>query len=257
MDKQTELKESYEFIVKLIDENTLFELLAKDFPEIINIDSKDYVKFTSGPGSSLDDIDEFLIAHIEQIEIKITDYLSFIDSDLHKWIAINRLQIDFELYHENFGFKDFLNRSNIITPDPYDDRKFYIETQMDFSIDHKIRELIENFYLHLIDVGISLQSNLEFELIGATPKTKPTKETKLALTQNELMYLFMKLGAKNLFTSKDKTHLARGINLLSGFSANKTREKGVDVTKTELENIKTILDDITLSLAKDIKEIKI
>lgn len=247
MDKQTELKESYEFIVKLIDENTLFKLLSENYPELIKIGGKGlgWLKFSSGPGSSLDDIDEFLIAHIEQIEIKISDYLSLIDLDLHKWIAINRLQIDFELYHDNFGFKDFLSTSN------------YLEMRYPISIEDKIRELIENFYLHLIDVGISLQSNLEFELIGATPKTKPTKETKLALTQNELMYLFMKLGAKNLFTSKDKTHLARGINLLSGFSANKTREKGADLTKTELENIKTILDDITLSLAKDIKEIKI
>lgn len=247
MDKQTELKESYEFIVKLIDENTLFKLLSENYPELIKIGGKGlgWLKFSSGPGSSLDDIDEFLIAHIEQIEIKISDYLSLIDLDLHKWIAINRLQIDFELYHDNFGFKDFLSTSN------------YLEMRYPISIEDKIRELIENFYLHLMDVGISLQSNLEFELIGATPKTKPTKETKLALTQNELMYLFMKLAAKNLFTREDKTHIARGINLLSGFSANKTREKGADLTKTELENIKTILDDITLSLAKDIKEIKI
>ena len=91
------------------------------------------------------------------------------------------------------------------------------------------------------------------ENAAETPKkTKPTKETKLALNQNELMYLFIKLGAKGIFTKTDKIHLARGIELLSDFSANKTREKGTNMNLTELENIKTILDGVSESLNADI-----
>jgi len=291
MDKQTELKKSYEFIIRSIDENTLFKLLSENFPELIkftirSIDentytsiwinphnaielpsSNEYVKFESDLSQqSRDDIDECLIAHLEQIEIKISDYLSLIDSDLHKWIAINRLQIDFKLYHENFGFQDFLNRSNIITTDPYDDTKIYIETQTPISIEYLIRQLIDRFYFHLSEVGRNLQSNLEFELIGATPQATPNtrkvkQKRKSDYTRSAIALVFSLLdkhkflnfahGERKQFANDiesivdcDATYLSR--NILSDQSDIK------DISRASIDSAITLM----ISCVNDLNKLK-
>jgi hypothetical protein len=123
--------------------------------------------------------------------------------------------------------------------------------------EHEANEIL--FYV-LVAFQVSFENKLKLadrNLIDAhfnSVKTKPTNETKLALSQNEIMYLFIKLGAKNLFTKSDKIHLARGIETLTGFSHNKTREKGATLTLSELENIKTILESISESLALEIQK---
>lgn len=107
------------------------------------------------------------------------------------------------------------------------------------------------FYHRVISADIT---KLDLELTAPKRKTKPTNETKLALTSNELMCLFRKLANEELFTSSDSSHLARGIESLSQFSANKTREKGRNLKLKELENIKMVIDNISAILQKDIEQ---
>lgn len=190
----------------------------------------------------------------EQIVQKLPVYFSLIESDLGKYVAYQRIQNDIAntrkvhdlILKKDLGIKGF---------DNFEFHKIKInvdKSEKNWNDIHNISKIL----LLTIQLEITeLFSDFEFELIGATPpprKTKPTNETRLALTQNELMYLFMKLASENLFTSSDKMHLARGIDSLSQFSVKQTREKGQNLKLKELENIKMVIDKISTSLQKDI-----
>lgn len=107
------------------------------------------------------------------------------------------------------------------------------------------------FYYRVISADIT---KLDLGLTAPKRKTKPTNETKLALTSNELMCLFRKLANEELFTSSDSSHLARGIESLCGHSFNKTRVKGQTMNPTQLKNIKKVIDNISAILQKDIEQ---
>jgi hypothetical protein len=244
MDKHNQLKKCYKSIITAIDSATIFSLLDSTFPEIKTTSSNGLLKVEGYSVPTSSEIDEVLTKHLEEIEIEVEEYISLIDSDLQKWIAINRLKTDFYFFEKNIHLPLRMNRVLTAANDG----------------EYTIKKIVEHFYFNLaFEFGVNLQSSIEFNIIGATPKlrkNKPTKETELALNQNELMYLFIKLGAKNLFTKQDKTHLARGIESLSSFSANKTREKGETLKLSELENIKTILNSISALIDLDIKNVQ-
>jgi len=238
MDRIEELRELYDSIIKGVEPHTIARIVLKDIDD-------------------LEKISENIDSHLNKIGELYYNYLELILAPESKHIALRRLKSDFKTFgkeskrifnprlssHQERVQVDILHQA--VDTDIQNWRKICLEVDSLFAIltyDYANEDL----------------AKLEFELIGAAPshkKTKPTKETKLALTQNELMYLFLKLGAKGIFTKTDKIHLARGIEVLSDFSANKTREKGANMDLTELENIKTILDGVSESLNADIIQI--
>ena len=235
MDRIEELSELYSSIIKGVDPHTIARIVLEDIDDLEKIKENIY--------SHLDTIGEFY-----------DNYLELILTPESKHIALRRLKSDFELFGEeskrifNWQLPSHQERIQVDILNQAVD----MDIQNWLCICHEVTTL---FVILTYDYANEGLAKLEFELIGAAPshkKTKPTKETKLALNQNELMYLFMKLGAKGIFTKTDKIHLARGIEVLSDFSANKTREKGTNMNLTELENIKTILDGVSESLNADI-----
>jgi hypothetical protein len=194
---------------------------------------------------SFKDLPYFVIAEFED---KLNTYLNSIDDDTKKHLILKRLQDDIRQTSGLFNAESVVNHiTELMT--------------IDDSLNTEIVECIDLMKTIIHDDIIQGKLiEVEENLLAVKPpnkrKTKPTKETELALNQNELMYLFIKLGTKNLFTKQDKTHLARGIESLSGFSANKTREKGETLKLSELENIKTILNNISASIDLDIKKVQ-
>lgn len=210
-----------------MDKKNLAENAYKDFRHFLEEDVFSIYRENENNQESKSDFDSVIF--YKGVELLET-YLGLITEPILKVICLNRLK------------QDIIN----LIPD---------EDAVQSHIAHKAT----GFHLQLSWYIEDALQILEFELIGATPtprKNKPTREQKLALNQNELMYLFMKLGAKGIFTKTDKIHIARGIQMLSDFSTNKTREKGTNMNLTELENIKTILDDVSASLNADIKQSK-
>jgi hypothetical protein len=235
MDRIEELRELYDSIIDKIEPNSIANIVLNDIKKVEhNID-----------------------AHLSEVTECYENYLELINTPESKHIALNRLKSDFEMYGDEakrlFSSQQHLGCERVQT--------LILKQPVDIDVESwlKICQSVETFFFALSFENVNEDlSRLEFELIGATPKTKTRtradQESKLALNQNELMYLFMKLGAKDLFTKQDKTHLARGVELLSGFSANKTREKGANLKLSEFQNIKTILDSISVSLDLDIKQ---
>ena len=230
-----------------MDKKNLAENAYKDFRHFLEEDVFSIYRENENNQESKSDFDSVIF--YKGVEL-LENYLALITEPILKVICLNRLKQDIINLIANLE-GDLMSLSNSF------DLSDTIQNNesKDIANTKNIRGLFLNLTYYLED---ELQI-LEFELIGATPtprKNKPTREQKLALNQNELMYLFMKLGAKGIFTKPDKIHIARGIQILSDFSANKTREKGTNMNLTELENIKTILDDVSASLNADIKQSK-
>ncbi len=230
-----------------MDKKNLAENAYKDFRHFLEEDVFSTYREKENNHESKSDFDSVIF--YKGVEL-LENYLVLITEPILKVICLNRLKQDIINLIANLE-GDLMSLSNSF------DLSDTIQNNesKDVANTKNIRGLFLNLSYYLED---ELQI-LEFELIGATPtprKNKPTREQKLALNQNELMYLFMKLGAKGIFTKPDKIHIARGIQILSDFSANKTREKGTNMNLTELENIKTILDDVSASLNADIKQSK-
>lgn len=230
-----------------MDKKNLAENAYKDFRHFLVEDVFSNYRENENNQESKSDFDSVIF--YKGVEL-LENYLGLIKEPILKVICLNRLKQDIINLIANLE-GDLMSLSNSF------DLSDTIQNNesKDIANTKNIRGLFLNLTYYLED---ELQI-LEFELIGATPtprKNKPTREQKLALNQNELMYLFMKLGAKGIFTKPDKIHIARGIQILSDFSANKTREKGTNMNLNELENIKTILDDVSASLKADIKQSK-
>lgn len=239
MDRKEKLKESYDLIFTKIDSVTIAKIVLNDIEDI-------------------EKVKQNLDVHCEEVCECYDKYLELIPDPSQKHIALSRLKSDFERYGDEaerlFSWQQHSSSERAPT--------MIFGHPVDIDVESWIKICLEVqmfFYILSFECANEDSASLESELIGATAaprKSKPTKEQKLALNQNELMYLFMKLGAKDIFTKKDKTHLARGIEELSGFSANKTREKGTNLKLAELENIKTMLDDVFVSLNADITQSK-
>ena len=235
MDRKEKLGELYTSIIDNIDSESITQILLSDIEDI---------------EKAKQNID----IHFQKTAECYDKYVELITDPSQKHIALSRLKNDFHTYRE-FSSEIF-NYNQSLIKGPH----FEVLRKINSQIWIGVCGLVDECY-HMLEFDCANEdlARLEFELIGATPssrKNKPTKEQKLALNQNELMYLFKKLGAKDIFTKTDNTHLARGIETLSNFSANKTREKGTNMKLTELENIKTILDSVSESLNADIKQSK-
>lgn len=239
MDRKEKLRELYSLLMDKIDSATIAKIVLDDIKDI-------------------EKVKQNLDAHCEEVCECYDTYLELIPDPSQKHIALRRLKSDFERYGDEaerlFSWQQHSSSKRaptMIGIHPVDiDVESWIKTCLEVQM---------FFYILSFECANEDLARLEFELIGATAaprKSKPTTEQKLALNQNELMYLFMKLAAKDIFTKTDKTHLARGIEALSGFSANKTREKGTNLKLAELENIKTILDGVFASLNADITQSK-
>ena len=235
MDRKEKLEELYTSIIENIDSESITQILLSDIEDI---------------EKAKQNIDIHFIKTAECYD----KYLGLITDPSQKHIALRRLKNDFHTYRELSS--EIFNYNQSLIRGPHSKVLRKINSQIWIGVCGLVDE---RYNMLEFDCANEDLARLEFELIGATPthrKNKPTKKQKLALNQNELMYLFKKLGAKDIFTKTDNTHLARGIETLSNFSANKTREKGTNMKLTELENIKTILDGVSESLNADIKQSK-
>jgi hypothetical protein len=235
MDRKEKLEELYTSIIENIDSQSITQILLSDIEDI---------------EKAKQNID----IHFQKTAECYDKYLGLITDPSQKHIALRRLKNDFHTYRELSS--EIFNYNQSLIRGPHSKVLRKINSQIWIGVCGLVDE---RYNMLEFDCANEDLARLEFELIGATPssrKNKPTKEQKLALNQNELMYLFKKLGAKDIFTKTDNTHLARGIETLSNFSANKTREKGTNMKLTELENIKTILDSVSESLNADIKQSK-
>lgn len=215
----------------------------------------DYVKFISicrrVSQFDNDKLDSEFATLSTDFQIIVDDYLNQIQNQHLELIALDTI-------------KDYLLSQKVIidehnTPPVENWHGRQKENKLNgIKLTLKKLDYIQSFYnAAIFEFIVPNKDNVLFELIGATPpkrNTKPTKETKLALTQNELMCLFRKLANEKLFTSSDSSHLARGIESLSQFSANKTRVKGQTMNSTELKNIKKVIDNISAILQKDIEQ---
>ena len=239
MDRKEKLRELYSSLMDKIDSATIAKIVLDDIEDI-------------------EKVKQNLDAHCEEVCECYDTYLELIPDPLQKHIALRRLKSDFEIYRVEAErlFSLQQHSSSKRAPTMIGIHPVDIDVESWIKICLEVNHL---FFVLSFDCLNEDLGRLESELIGATAaprKSKPTTEQKLALNQNELMYLFMKLGAKDIFTKPDKTHLARGIEALSGFSANKTREKGTNLKLAELENIKTILDGVSAYLNADITQSK-
>ena len=236
MDKIEKLRELYDSIIEKIEPLQIAMIVLNDI--------KDIEKFKHN-----------FSAHFAGVAECYNNYLELIQTPESKHIALNRLKSDFKIYGDES--RSLFNWQRHSRSERVQTKILNQLVDIDAQSWYEVCRVIEDFFFVLtFEYASKDLARLEFELIGASatsPKSKPNKEQKLALNQNELMYLFMQLGAKDIFTKTDKFHLARGIELLSGFSANKTREKGTNLKLSELQNIKTILDSIYVSLDLDIK----
>ena len=235
MDRKEKLEELYTSIIENIDSQSITQILLSDIEDI---------------EKAKQNID----IHFQKTAECYDKYLGLITDPSQKHIALRRLKNDFHTYRELSS--EIFNYNQSLIRGPHSKVLRKINSQIWIGVCGLVDE---RYNMLEFDCANEDLARLEFELIGATPthrKNKPTKKQKLALNQNELMYLFKKLGAKDIFTKTDNTHLARGIETLSNFSANKTREKGTNMKLTELENIKTILDGVSESLNADIKQSK-
>ena len=235
MDRKEKLEELYTSIIENIDSESITQILLSDIEDI---------------EKAKQNID----IHFQKTAECYDKYLGLITDPSQKHIALRRLKNDFHTYRELSS--EIFNYNQSLIRGPHSKVLRKINSQIWIGVCGLVDE---RYNMLEFDCANEDLARLEFELIGATPthrKNKPTKKQKLALNQNELMYLFKKLGAKDIFTKTDNTHLARGIETLSNFSANKTREKGTNMKLTELENIKTILDGVSESLNADIKQSK-
>ena len=235
MDRKEKLEVLYNSIIRNTDPLSIAHLVLSDIEEI-------------------EKVKQNIDIHFDKTAEYYDEYLELITDPFQRYIALNRLKNDFHI------FRDFssgiFNCDQSLIEGPHSEVLRKINSQIWIGICH----LVDKRYgLLEFDCANEDLARLEFELIGAAPtsrKNKPTIEQRLALNQNELMYLFKKLGAKKLFSKDTNTFIANGIEELSGFSANKTREKGTDMKLTELKNIKKILDEVSESLEKDIDESK-
>ena len=235
MDRKEKLRELYILLMDNLDPLTIVEIVLNS--------AQDFEKFKQN-----------LDFHYEKMFKIYDNYLELIPDANTKLIALRRIKDDFQSYHDLFS--NTFNENQKLIRGEHSDSLRKLDSQIWIEVCKLVNSSFFETAIYCVDED---KVDLEFELIGATPtprKNKPTKEQKLALNQNELMYLFMKLGAKDIFTKPDKTHLARGIEALSGFSANKTREKGTNLKLAELENIKTILDGVSAYLNADITQSK-
>ena len=235
MDRKEKLRELYILLIDKTDPLTIAEIVLNN--------AKDIEKFKQN-----------LDVHYNELFKIYDNYLELIPDANTKLIALRRIKDDFKISHDFFN--NTFNENQKLLRGKHSNSLKKIDSQIWIEVFNLVNSRFFELAIYCVDED---KVNLEFELIGAAPthrKNKPTKEQKLALNQNELMYLFKKLGAKDIFTKTDNTHLARGIETLSNFSANKTREKGTNMKLTELENIKTILDDVSESLKADIKQSK-
>jgi hypothetical protein len=237
MDRIEKLRELYDSIIEKIEPLQIAMIVLNDI--------KDIEKFKHN-----------FSAHFAGVAECYNNYLELIQTPESKHIALNRLKSDFKIYGDES--RSLFNWQRHSRSERVQTKILNQLVDIDAQSWYEVCRVIEDFFFVLtFEYANEDLARLEFELIGAAAtsrKSKPNKEQKLALNQNELMYLFMQLGAKDIFTKTDKFHLARGIESLSGFSANKTREKGVSLKLSELEKIKTILDSISVSLDLDIKQ---
>jgi hypothetical protein len=212
MEKREELKRMYSNILKLIDPIGIRLSVEMEFPEIIvtRTDSK-IQKIVSGRIPKLKEIDEFISEYIHEIEIYIDEYLNRIENDHLKWIAINRLQADFKLYL-NSPMK--FDRSRVlrnVKVGPFE--------SLAKSLNHVCETL---FY----EVTPNIISDIEFDLIGATPRKRKEKQ-ELSLSQVQINLLFHSLIKTDVVINISKD-VAEGLSKMTGL--------GVNLFKQDLNN---------------------
>tara|TARA_R110000782_G_scaffold218742_1_gene306151 strand:+ start:39 stop:821 length:783 start_codon:yes stop_codon:yes gene_type:complete len=237
MDKHNQLRQMYSSILRLIDCNSIVDLLNLTYPEIVtNKIAEGHLKFDSSPIPTPDEIDETLINYLEKIELEINAYLNLIDSDLNKWIAISRLQKDFEMFQGADLNILMMNRVVRAAKDPI------------FS--DVITYLVDNFYFHLVELGINLQSDMEFDLLGTTPKNsqqtaKRRKEKSSSLKNYQIILLFSLLKKQGIFPTENISLLAEQIG--------KWTDTGVDQVQQNLNKTTEIIGLKSAHIGKLVK----
>lgn len=242
--KQEELKSQYEEIIHLNSRFSLENLLKQNFPQITI-----FHPWSDSTSFSLDRygeamysaIDNFIISHLVEIETLIDDYMDSIANDHSRWIAANRLQIEFKStfhqysHHTCYRFED--NKEG----------HFY-----------NITPLIQKFHSTLANETMpDVISELEFKLIGATPKARKNNQN-LSLTQRQINLLFHALIKTNVVSSKVKD-VAQGLHTMTSFGFHFFSQnlntplndnKDAPPSKKDFEKVSEKLKDITAYLDK-------
>ena len=218
MEKREELKQMYSNIILLLDSSSIHSSLAIQFPDII-VTTKDNKIATvlAGKIPTIRDIDDYLLEYFLGIEDYVDEYLQSIENDHLKLIAINRLEKDFRLFHDAFSEHELSNTLNLILRN----------IKSEDILSNNPKGLIKSHYRELLYSSMPNKiSDIEFDLIGATPIKRKEKQ-ELSLSQIQINLLFHSLIKTDVVINISKD-VAEGLSKMTGL--------GVNLFKQDLNN---------------------
>jgi hypothetical protein len=232
MDKIEQLKESYSKILNQLE--PLYILVWYDYIVENNLD-----------------VDIILQTQRNKIKVRYHDYLELIPEPMLKYIALNRLNKDFEFFKD-----DFLEEAKFEIEEKkrdINDEKFY-----SFSLD------VEDWFDFMLDEWIITDlENLEFELIGATPPTSAKSNARAkkdstftnAMTRSQVALLFNLLAKKGLINLDRgfSTATCQSIAGITNFDGQFMRANIPKPEAAEIENLTEENISGLIQIAKDLQ----
>lgn len=194
------------------------ELIEKITPlQIANIVMENTKNILLGNTENIEELKSKIDAHLIEVTQLYSSYLEVIETQELKHIALKRLKSDFEIHKENsikrFNWERHSQSKRVQT------KVLDISIDVDFHIWMEICRVIENFFSKLIfDYADKDLLELEFNLIGATPKKRKNKQ-ELSLTQKQINLLFHSLRENKVITNKI-SDVASGLFTMTGLGYN-------------------------------------
>jgi hypothetical protein len=192
-----------------------------------------------------------LKTHGKKIKVMYHDYLELIPEPMFKYIALNRLNKDFEFFKDYF-LEEARFEINENKGDTFDE-KFY-----SFSLD------VEDWFDFMLDEWIITDlENLEFELIGATPPTSAKSNARAkkdstftnAMTRSQVALLFNLLAKKGLINLDRgfSTATCQSIAGITNFDGQFMRANIPKPEAAEIENLTEENISGLIQIAKDLQ----